>query len=189
MAIRFTRRCFHSLLIAPVLQAANQPIPLLPGNKFADVFDPEVQEQIRKRCSSNTGSGDYTFTEIPPWSRAWVNWFRNQHTDSPGKQQYIQFLKETYSYSIGDVNKAYGIDSTSFTDLGQFNWNTAKLEAPKPRKDDEEFLGGIAQVLFSTAAEAIRKADPKHRILGQQFDADTPQPVLQASAAVLSTYN
>ena len=131
----------------------------------------------------------YTFTAIPPWNRAWVNWFRAQHADSPGKQQYVQFLKETYSYSIGDVNKAYGIDSTSFTDLGQFNWKAANLEGEKTRIDDEEFLGWIAQALFSTAAEAIRKADPNHLILGQQFAADAPKPLLQASATVIANHN
>lgn len=223
---RFTRRSFHSLAVSAILRAAPDrgayrlkqsegrwqivdasgavvdkpvlaPIPLLPGKEFADVFDPEIQEQIRTRCFSRAKSLQasselvaYTFTAIPPWNRAWVDWFRAQHADSPGKQQYVQFLKETYSYSIGDANKVYGIDSTSFTDLGQFNWNAAKLEGEKTRTDDEEFLGWIAQALFSTAAEAVRKADPNHLILGQQFAAgDAPKPVLQASAAVIATYN
>ena len=118
-------------------------------------------------------------------TRARVDWFRARHADSPGKQQYIQFLKETYSYSIGDVNNAYGIDSTSFTDLGQFNWKSARLEAERPRADDEEFLGWIAQALFSPSAEALRKTDPKHLILGQQFGPDTPKAVLRASAKAL----
>lgn len=225
MVNRFSRRSFHSLAISAVLRAApdrgayrlkqsegrwqivdahgnvvDKPflasIPLLRDKEFADVFDPEIQEQIRSKCSSRAKSLEanselvaYIFTAIPPWNRAWVDWFRAQHADSPGKQQYVQFLKETYNYSIGDVNKAYGIDSTSFTDLGQFNWNAAKLDGENPRADDEEFLGWIAQALFSSAAEAIRKADPNHLILGQQFRADPPKAVLRASAAVVGNYN
>ena len=224
MLNQFSRRLFHTLAISAVLRAAPErgpyrlkqsegrwhivdadgaivdkpvlaAIPLLSGKEFADVFDPEVQEQIRTKCSSRAKKASaefaaYTFTAIPPWNRAWVNWFRAQHADSPGKQQYVQFLKETYSYSIGDVNKAYGIDSTSFTDLGQFNWKAANLEGEKTRTDDEEFLGWIAQALFSTVAEAIRKADPNHLILGQQFAAeDVPKPVLQASATVIANHN
>ena len=200
MIKRISRRGFHALAIPAVLRAAPDrepalvPIPLLHNNEFADVFDPEVQQQIRAKCSSRaknaaTGLVAYTFTEIPPWNRAWVNWFRWRHGDSPGKQQYVQFLKETYNYSIGDVNKAYGIDSTSFTDLGQFNWNGARLNAPKPQKDDEEFLGWIAQALFNTAAEAIRKADPTNRIQGQQLEPDSPKSVVEVSKAIQETYN
>ena len=197
---RFSRRSFHTFAIPAILRAAPNrepapaPIPLLHNNEFADVFDPDVQEQIRVKCFSRAmqaaaGFVVYTFTEIPPWNRAWVNWFRGLQGDSPGKQQYVQFLKETYNYSIGDVNKAYGIDSTSFTDLGQFNWNAATLDAPKPRQDDEEFLGWIAQALFFTAAQAIRKADPTNLIQGQQLDANCPKSVIEVSTAALEAHN
>lgn len=200
MVNRFSRRSFHAFAIPAILRAApdRKPtlelIPLLPDKQFADVFDPDVQEQIRTKCFNRAKQAAnefvaYTFTAIPPWNRAWVNWFRALHGDSPGKQQYVQFLKETYNYSIGDVNKAYGIDSTSFTDLGQFDWKTAILDAPKPRNDDEEFLGWIAQALFNTAAAAIRGADPTHRILGQQLDAGSPTSVREASTAMLQTHN
>ena len=169
-------------------------MPLLRDSHFADVFDPGVQEEIRTKCFSlaKKSSGEfeaYIFTAIPPWNHAWVDWFRTQNVDSPGKQRYIQFLKETYRYSIGDVNKAYGIDSISFTDLGQLDWNTAQLEGVRPRSDDEEFLGEIAQTLFSLAAEAIRKADRSHLILGQQFSPNTPKAVFQANAAMITTQN
>ncbi|MEO8126793.1 MAG: hypothetical protein ABJF23_08120 [Bryobacteraceae bacterium] len=208
-----TRRFFQGLMLSPVLSAAYRikqttgrpqivddagkvvenpaliAVPLLERHEYADVFDPEVEEQIRRKCSSAAKSSAefvaYTFTAIPPWTRAWTDWFRALPTDSPGKQQYVLFLKETYKYSIGDVNKTYGIDSTSFTDLGQFNWKEAKLDAERPRADDEEFLGWIAQSLFGPAAEALRKADSKHLILGQQFGPDTPKAVLQASAKAL----
>ena len=218
MVRRITRRCFHSLLLSSVLSAAYRlqetedrwqivdaggnvvdkpvlaPIPLLRASQFADIFDLEVQEQIRTECSSQAKKSNgefaaYIFTSIPIWNRTWVHWFRTQHADSPGKQRYVQYLKETYNYSIGDVNKTYGIDSTSFTDLGQFDWSTAKLETPKPRGDDEEFLGEIAQTLFNIAAEAIRKADPNHLILGQQFSPDTPKAVLRFNATVITNYN
>ncbi len=200
MMNRLSRRGFHALAIPSIVRAAPGreptlvPVPLLHDDEFADVFDAEVQEQIRAKCSSHArkeanGFVAYTFTEIPPWNRSWANWIRAQHGDSAGKQQYVQFLKETYNYSIGDVNRAYGIDSTSFTDLGQFNWNGAVLDAPKPREDDEEFLGWIAQALYSTAAAAIRKADPSHRILGQQLGADTPKAVLRAASEVLANFN
>jgi len=179
-----TRRVFQKLLFSAVLGAEPEPIPLLSETEFADVFDPEIQEQIRRKCSSRANSTSYIFTAIPPWTRAWVNWFRAQPADSPGKQQYVLFLKETYSYNINDVNKAYGIDSTSFTDLGQFNWSTAKLDAAKPRADDEEFLGWIAQTLFNTAADAIRKADPNHPIRGQKLGPNAPKSVREANAKV-----
>jgi len=165
-------------------------VPVLPENKFADVFDPEVQQQIRDTCAARAKSLEknkelvaYLWTGIPVWNRAWVDWFRTLHADSPGKQQYVQFLKETYKYSVGDVNAIYGIDSTSFTDLGQIRWNAAGLDREKVRADDEAFLGSIAQVLYSTAAEAIRKVDQHHLILSEHFDKTTPSPVIQAAAS------
>ena len=218
MLYRFSRRYFHSLLLTSVLSAADRlqetegrwqildtdgkvidkpvlvSMPLIRDSQFADVFDPGVQQEIRTKCFSfaKKSSGEfaaYIFTSIPPWNHAWVDWFRTQNADSPGKQQYVQFLKETYRYSIGDVNKAYGIDSTSFTDLGQLDWNTAKLEGATPRSDDKKFLGEIAETLFSLAAEAIRKADRTHFILGQQFSPNTPTEVIAANAAIVRTQN
>jgi hypothetical protein len=205
--MQYSRRLFHSLILSSALRAQpkrvqaiaatlpiseqplNKPylaaIPLLPDGRFEDVFDPEVQQQIRATCAERVKRFKesahvvaYVWTAIPEWNRAWVQWFRTQHADSPGKQQYIQFLKETYSYSIGDVNKAYGIDSTSFTDLGQLSWTAID------HKDDDVFQGWIAQVLFRTAAEAIRKADPNHPIAGQKFKEGTPKSVIEACAAV-----
>jgi hypothetical protein len=166
-------------------------VPVLPENKFADVFDPGVQQHMRdtstgraKSLGKNKELVAYVCTGVPAWNRAWVNWFRTLHADSPGKQQYVQFLKETYKYSIGDVNAVYGIDSTSFTDLGQISWNAAGLDRAKPRTDDEAFLGSIAQVLYSTAAEAIRKADRNHLVLSEHFDKTIASPVIQAAASV-----
>jgi hypothetical protein len=37
--------------------------------------------------------------------------------EAPGKQQYVEFLKETYGYNIDRLNAAYGLEASSFTDL------------------------------------------------------------------------
>jgi len=164
-------------------QRLNRPflasVPLVAKAGFADVFDSGFQQELRARTAEagETFRKDrqlvaFIFTEIPDWGRAWVSWFRSLPEESEGKQQYLLFLKETYGYNIGDLNAAYGLDSTSFTDLAIVNWRLLDLGRVAVRKDDEAFLSSIAQVLCRTASDGIRSRDKDHVILGPLFFRD-----------------
>jgi hypothetical protein len=167
-------------------------VPLIPENRFADVFDPAFQTGLRARCAEsvrtfrdNKLAVAYVFTGVPVWSREWVSWFRSLDAEADGKQQYLQFLKQTYSYNIDLLDAIYGIESTSFTDLAAYPWTGLDTARPAVRKDDEAFLGWIAQVLCATAVEALRKHDPNHLIIGQAFGRNVPGVVIEACAPAL----
>jgi hypothetical protein len=167
-------------------------VPLIPASRFADVFDSAFQTGLRARCAESARSFRhnrlavaYVFTSVPVWGREWVSWVRALDAEADGKQQYLQFLKQTYSYNIDLVDAAYGVESTSFTDLASYRWTGFDTARPAVRKDDEAFLGWIAQVLCATAVEALRKHDSNHLILGQPFGSDVPDDVVNACAPAL----
>jgi hypothetical protein len=167
-------------------------VPLIPENRFSDVFDSAFQTGLRARCAEsvrtfrdNKLAVAYVFTGVPVWSREWVSWFRALDAEADGKQQYLQFLKQTYSYNIDLLDTTYGIESTSFTDLAAYPWTSLDTARPAVRKDDEAFLGWIAQVLCATAVEALRKHDPNHLIIGQAFSRKVPGVVIEACAPAL----
>ena len=76
--------------------------------------------------------------------------------ESPGKQIYIAFLKTKYGYQIAALNRDYGTDAQSFTEL---------LESPMKRgilEHDAEFDAPIRRDMLEAILGALRKCDPKH---------------------------
>jgi hypothetical protein len=155
-----------------------------------DVFDPESEEHLKQRIrmvcerfKNNPYLIAYRLTNVSPWTPEWVSAIRRLPAEHPGRQHYADFLKETYAYNIGEVDRAYGLDITSFTDLGAADLSGVDAKRPAVVRDDREFLGAIAQALYNTATAEIRRIDPAHLIFSEPFTKNGP-PLNYAAPAV-----
>lgn len=88
----------------------------------------------------------------PAPARGWVDAVRRMAADAPAKEQYVLFLKETYGYNIASLNKAYGIEAGSFTELLTYDYRQLDTARPAIRADDGRFL----KLLTQAAIDAIR---------------------------------
>ncbi len=55
------------------------------------------------------------------------------------KQFYVNWLKVRYAYNITKLNAAYGLESTSFTDLTESDFKTLDVKREAVQKDDKDF--------------------------------------------------
>ena len=96
--------------------------------------------------------------------------------DSEGYKRSITFLKERYN-NTGELNQAWNIKAKSMEEITvPKNHPTTEVQ----KKDEQQFLGIIAEQYFRVTNEAIRAYDPNHLILGCRFDELTPENVLNA---------
>ena len=78
--------------------------------------------------------------------------------EAPGKQQYVEFLKETYGYNIDRLNAAYGLSASSFTDLYSLDYRSLDTTRSSVRQDDLAFLKGLNEVLFADARKVTGRS-------------------------------
>lgn len=64
-------------------------------------------------------------------------------SDHELKSRWVDFLKERYEYNIAEVNRAYALESTSFSDLLIENFKQLDPQRPAVRRDDSGFLEGL----------------------------------------------
>ena len=94
---------------------------------------------------------------------------RKMTGESTGKQIYIAFLKSKYGYQISKLNRDYGTDAQSFTEL---------LESPMKNgveAHDAEFDRAARSDMFDAILAALRKCDAEHadgvlRLMADLFD-------------------
>ena len=172
----------------------------LPATKFEfqDVFEQayldELKDRISNICSAylhNKYLIGYYWTDTPRWDVAisrqrhlkdWVSQLRNLPGTAPGKQQYVEFLRQKYQ-TIGSFNQRYGLDFASFEDLLEARFDHIDFNQSFVIKDDTEFLGIIADHLYHFASKTIKELDPNRLILGEKYKAgDHPDPVLKAAS-------
>ncbi len=163
---------------------------------YSDVFDPAVQDQqrqlIRRMCDSakaNPRLLGYYWTDTPQWdlrkARArrgtdWVSSIRQLGATAPGKQRYIEFLKERYRGNIAAINARYSFAASSFTELLDYPFNKLELSHPEIYADDQEFLRLIAREHYGVIGEETRRCDPKHLVFGERYlMGDHPDAVIQ----------
>lgn len=89
----------------------------------------------------------------PQPARAWVDAIRLLPAESPGRQQYVEFLKEKYAYNIESLNKAYGLSVSSFTELFSFDFRRLDKSRPAVTADDAAFLALCTQSIIDAARE------------------------------------
>lgn len=100
---------------------------------------------------------------------------RNLPASSPGKQAYVQTVRELYRGSISDFNAAYGSGFESFDSLaGATDWRADSDPANgRESRDNTVFLRSVVRRYYQVATEAIRRYDPHHLILGDKLNGNT----------------
>ncbi len=63
------------------------------------------------------------------------------------KQFYVNWLKVRYAYNIAKLNAAYGLESTSFTDLTESDFKTLDATREAVKKDDKDFWADFEDYL------------------------------------------
>lgn len=70
------------------------------------------------------------------------------------KQFYVNWLKVRYAYNIGKLNAAYGLESTSFTDLTESDFKALDTNREAVQKDDKDFWTDFEAYLVSQVKES-----------------------------------
>ncbi len=96
----------------------------------------------------NEATVEYTWSGAGATHIAFI---RRLPDEAPGKQQYVEFLKETYGYNIDRLNAAYGLSASSFTELYSLDYRSLDTTRPIVRQDDSVFLSTLNDLLFADA--------------------------------------
>ena len=173
-----------------------------PGEKntyeFPDVFDPTVKARLEQEVGSfcrqhrdNKRLIAYYWTDTPTWDihktrrfrdTDWVSEIRRLSAGSPGRERYAAFLRDGYDNDLARLNRAYGLRLESFDKLAKINLGGLDLNRYEIERDDQEFLGQIAQTYYGIVGPAMRRHDPRHLVFGEKYLlGDTPPQVIQAA--------
>lgn len=128
-------------------------LPVLP---VADPYAPETMNQWSRsaRTALKKEATSYLWSAATPAHLAFI---RQLPDEAPGKQQYVEFLKEAYGYNIDRLNAAYGLSASSFTDLYSFDYRALDLTRPAVRADDAAFLASVNEILLAQASRVTGK--------------------------------
>ena len=163
---------------------------------FPDVFDPairgDLEQQVVNFCREHRENRyliGYNWTDTPMWDLRktrqfrgtdWVSEIRKLRSDAPGRRSYLEFVRKQYP-DIAAFNRAYGLTLNSLDDLNGFDFGLLDLKRYEVFRDDEAFLGLIAQTYYKFVGEAARRTDPNHLIFGEKYlMGDHPDVVLEA---------
>jgi hypothetical protein len=108
--------------------------------------------------------------EMPTWPRA----LRNRGAETPGKNRYVDLMKERYS-SIGNFNRVYKTNFADFDSLlnavnwSPFNKNPDIIDGA----DNDAFMLDIYEKYYTVTTNAVRKYDSNHLIFGDPINANT----------------
>jgi hypothetical protein len=135
------------LLIVAALVIALPPLPDADPHAATTMaaWAKEARAALR-----NEATVEYTWTGA---TAAHLELIRRLPDEGPGKQQYVEFLKETYGYNIDRLNAAYGLQASSFTDLYSLDYRELDRGREAVRRDDAAFLNALNETLFAEAAK------------------------------------
>jgi hypothetical protein len=137
------------LLIVAALVIALPPLPA--EDPYAATTMPEWAKAA-KAFLRNEATAEYTWTGA---TEAHLELIRRLPDEAPGKQQYVEFLKETYGYNIDRLNAAYGLQASSFTDLYSLDYRALDRGREAVRRDDAAFLRALNEMLVAEAGKLI----------------------------------
>ena len=128
------------------------PLPLADPYAEATFKTWAILARARLRNEANV---EYTWSGAGP---AHLGLIRRLPDEAPGKQQYVEFLKETYGYNIDRLNAAYGLSASSFTDLYSLDYRSLDTTRPSVRRDDLAFLSSLNEVLLADARKVTGRS-------------------------------
>lgn len=133
------------LLIVAALVIQLPPLPSVDPHASATMA---VWAKAARAVLRNEPKVEYTWTGA---TVAHLELIRGLPDEAPGKQQYVEFLKEAYGYNIDRLNSAYGLQASSFTDLYSLDYRALDRSREAVRRDDAAFLRGLNETLFAEA--------------------------------------
>jgi len=105
----------------------------------------------------------------------WPRRLRNLGADAPGKQAYVETMRELYRGDVHDFNATYGTQFDSFDAIaGAHDWRLqTDLSNGNETRDNVEFLKRVVARYYQTGRDAIRRYDPNHLFAGDKLNANT----------------
>ncbi len=123
------------------------------------LLDADVQASIRLRveasCAALSKSPE-THLELIWGGEVSAASLATQPSASDSKQFYIAWLKDRYDYNIARLNAAYGLESTSFSDLAESDFRQLDRSRPAVRKDDAAFLEQISAMTIERVRSLVQ---------------------------------
>ena len=158
------------------------------NKKYMDPFDPNTENYIDQFAQkwSDIFKNDkkilgISFNDMPVWRsspgtiHAWVKFCMELSAASPGKQRWVDVLRENYS-DVSTAAAVYGIEASSWDDfLSRTSW-PAPSQPAQVFNDVQVFLPLIADNWYRIVSGAIRKYDQNHLILGDKFIGNKDLP-------------
>jgi hypothetical protein len=163
-ADKFARHCDR---LAQQLAAPVKDDPFLLGYSMTDspLF---TEEDCRER--PDTIGGARRESRI-----GWPRRLRNLGSGAPGKQAYVETMRDLYRGEIREFNRTYGSRFDSFDALSSAErWRLhTDLSNGNETRDNVEFLKRVVSRYYQTALDAIRRYDPNHLFVGDKLNANT----------------
>ncbi len=177
------------------------------GIKLPDVFDPawsEAVDQIAaKLCTPLRDStelvGYFTDNEMgwgqPGTEHIWgaseeMNRTEGEPTllqfclslpdEKPAASAAWDFVMDRYG-DLAALSDAWSVELSSRDDLREYSRRRLVLDSPAYGSDHDAFSTHFAEQYYRITAEAIRRYDPNHLILGCRFGAPPGEPILRAT--------
>ncbi len=157
---------------------------------YADIFAPGFEarcERTARRVAAPYRNDPmvlgYCMADCPPltdneaeWngSTTWPRRLRNLPAEAPGKQAYVDCMRERYG-DVSGFNATYGTRFGGWPDLLEARaWRPAQAPLNQTeRRDNAAFLLLCVERYYSVASAALRRADPNHLFLGDKINGDT----------------
>ncbi len=160
----YRRRCDR---LAKQLAEPARNDPFLLGYSMTDcpLF---TEEDCRERTDTIGGARR-------PSRIGWPRRLRNMAASAPGKQAYVETMREIYGGAIGGFNRTYATKFDSFDALAAAqNWRPdTDLSNANETRDNVVFLQKAVANYYQGARDAIRRYDPNHMFFGDKLHANT----------------
>lgn len=147
----------------------------------SDVFAPEFEAGVRTILSGATGGraddpyliGYFTDNElhwgpdIVKGKHLFDEYMAKSIAASPGKQRFMQFLKERY-VTVQALKRDFETPATTWDELGRLTTLSSQKTAGAYNVR-AAWSGEVARAYFSTSNAILRELDPNHLNLGVRF--------------------
>ncbi|MFN7541268.1 MAG: hypothetical protein ACK5TN_00495 [Acidobacteriota bacterium] len=134
-------------------------LSLLDATTAPRLLDADVQASVRERversCKALRQSPE-AHLELVWGGEVSAALLAAQPSASDSKQFYVAWLKDRYDYNIARLNAAYGLDSTSFSDLAELDFRQLDRSRPAVREDDALFLNLIASMTLDRVRSLLQ---------------------------------
>lgn len=140
---------------------------LLPGES-PRLLEPEAQQSLARKVDQacNTAKREnadgFELSWGDPPSAAKIG---AMPAASEGKQFYIGWLKDRYGYQISKLNAAYGLESTSFSDLESMDFKQVDRRRQAVVEDDQRFLNDLKAMFEQKMKQKFQACAPGRKLV------------------------